>query len=92
MATSDGAAERVAIKADGGEAQPGGAPQKLLNPLEYAKAMKVLAAKKAEEAAAAASPARIAIQAKAKEMQIATFDSEEGADRAQQRERPARSR
>ena len=74
LATSDGAAEKVAIKVDGGEGQPGGATQKLLNPLEYAKAMKVLAAKKAEEAAAAASPARSAIQAKAKEMQIATVD------------------
>jgi len=74
LATSDGAAEKVAIKADGREGQPGGATQKLLNPLEYAKAMKVLAAKKAEEAAAAASPARSAIQAKAKEMQIATVD------------------
>ncbi len=74
LATSDGAAERVAIKANGGETQPGGAPQKLLNPLEYAKAMKVLAAKKAEEAAAATSPARTVIQAKAKEMQAATID------------------
>ena len=74
FATSDGAAERVSIKADGSEAQPGGTGQKLLNPLEYAKAMKALAAKKAEEAAAAASPARIAIQAKAKEMQVATVD------------------
>jgi hypothetical protein len=74
LATSDGAAEKVAIKADGREGQPGGATQKLLNPLEYAKAMKVLAAKKAEEAAAAATPARSAIQAKAKEMQIATVD------------------
>jgi lipoprotein-anchoring transpeptidase ErfK/SrfK len=74
VATSDAAAEKVSIKADGGEAQPGGASQKLLNPLDYAKAMKVLAAKKAEEAAAAASPARTAIQAKAKEMQVATVD------------------
>jgi hypothetical protein len=74
LATSDGAAERVAIKANDGEAQPGGAPQKLLNPLEYAKAMKILAAKKAEEAGAAASPARTVIQAKAKEMQTATVD------------------
>jgi lipoprotein-anchoring transpeptidase ErfK/SrfK len=74
LATSDGAAEKVFIKADGSEAQPGGAPQKLLNPLEYAKAMKVLAAKKVEEAAAAAIPARTVIQAKAKEMQTATVD------------------
>ena len=74
LATSDGAAEKVAIKADSGQAQPGGAPQKLLNPLEYAKAMKVLAAKKVEEAAAAVSPARTVIQAKAKEMQAATVD------------------
>ena len=74
LATSDGAAEKVAIKADGGDAQPGGAPHKLLNPLEYAKAMKVLAAKKVEEAAAAASPARTAIQVKAREMQMATVD------------------
>ena len=74
VATSNGAAEKVAIKADGSEAQPGGATQKLLNPLEYAKAMKALAAKKVEEAAAAANPARTAIQAKAKEMQAATVD------------------
>ena len=74
LATSDGAAEKIAIKADGKEAQPGGTGQKLLNPLEYAKAMKVLAAKKAEETAAAANPARSAIQAKAKEMQAANVD------------------
>jgi hypothetical protein len=74
LARSDGAAEKVSIKADGGEAQPGGATQKLLNPLDYAKAMKVLAARKAEEAAAAASPARTVIQAKAKEMQAATVE------------------
>ena len=74
LATSDGATEKVAIKADGSAAQPEGPGQKLLNPLEYAKAMKALAAKKAEEAAAAASPARNAIQAKAKEMQVANVD------------------
>lgn len=75
VATSSGAAEKVAIKADdGSEAQPGGATQKLLNPPEYAKAMKALAAKKVEEVAAAASPARSAIQAKAKEMQVATVN------------------
>ncbi len=74
LATSDGAAEKVSIKADGGETQPGGKRQKLLNPLEYAKAMKALAAKKAEETAATASPVRNAIQAKAKEMQVANVD------------------
>ncbi len=74
LAASDGAAEKISMKADGSEAQPGGAPQKLLNPIEYAKAMKLLAARKADEAAAAVSPARTAIQGKAKEMQAATVD------------------
>ncbi len=74
LATSDGAAEKVSMKADGSEAQPGGAPRKLLNPLEYAKAMKALAARKADEASAAVNPARTAIQGKAKEMQAATVD------------------
>ncbi len=74
LATSDGAAEKIAIKADGKRSSPGGTGQKLLNPHEFAKAMKALAAKKAEETAAAANPARSAIQAKAKEMQAANVD------------------
>ncbi len=42
--------------------------QKLLNPLEYAKSMKARAAKQAEDAAAALSPARNAIEARSKEV------------------------
>ncbi len=73
-AASDGAAEKVTIKPENGGTQSGGAPQKLLNPLEYARVMKVLAARKAEEATAALAPARAALQAKSKEMQKASVD------------------
>ncbi len=65
-----GGAEKVSVKADGSE---GGAP-KLLNPHEFAKAMKARAAKRAEEAAAAVSPAQKAIYEKAKEMRVADVD------------------
>ena len=66
VATSQDAGETINASEDAD-----GAQQKLLNPSDYAKAMKALAAKKAAEAATAVSPARIALQAKAKEMQIA---------------------
>ncbi|MGO9483659.1 MAG: L,D-transpeptidase family protein, partial [Rhodomicrobium sp.] len=58
----------VAVKPDTPDAKPAATGQKLLNPLEFAKAMKARAAKQAEEAAAALSPARNAIQAKAKDV------------------------
>ena len=69
VATSQDAAETIKASEDG--TQPASAQQKLLNPADYAKAMKALAAKKAAEAAAAVTPARLAVLAKAKEMQIA---------------------
>jgi hypothetical protein len=64
----------VAAKPEDAPPHPGSATQKLLNPHEYAKAMKALAAKKAEEAAAAARPARAAVEAKAQEMRVAAVD------------------
>lgn len=45
--------------------------QKLLNPLDYAKKMKSLAAKQAEDAAAALAPARKLIEARAKDVRDA---------------------
>jgi hypothetical protein len=61
----------VAVKAGAPEAQPDNTAQKLLNPLEFAKAMKARAAKQAEQAGSALSPARSAIEAKAKELREA---------------------
>ncbi len=55
----------VAVKADGPESRDAG--QRLLNPLEFAKAMKARAAKQAEQATASLRPARSAIEAKMKE-------------------------
>lgn len=65
--SESGVAEKVSVKTD--EAAP-----KLLNPHEFAKAMKAKAAKDAADVAAAASPVRNAIQAKAREMQAATVE------------------
>jgi hypothetical protein len=72
--TGDAKKLDVAVKpetSDTIEAAPG---QKLLNPIEFAKAMKARAAKQADEAAAALSPARNAIEAKAKEAREAAFN------------------
>jgi lipoprotein-anchoring transpeptidase ErfK/SrfK len=73
-ASQTSGAEKVSVKADGSEARPEGEARKLLNPHDFAVAMKAKAAKNAQEAAAAANPARIAISAKAKEMQAASVD------------------
>jgi len=61
----------VAVTPDASEAKP--AAQKLLNPLEFAKAMKVYAAKRAEAASAAISGARANAEAKAREAREAVF-------------------
>ncbi len=61
----------VAVKPDAAETKPSESGQKLLNPFEFAKAMQARAAKQASEAAAALSPARSAIEAKAKEVREA---------------------
>ena len=69
-----GGAEKVSVKAEGSEAQPEGEARKLLNPHDFAVAMKAKAAKNAQDVASAASPARAAISARAKEMQAASVD------------------
>ena len=65
-----GDAQKVEVAAvpgvQDGKADTGG--QKLLNPVEFAKTMRRLAAQRAEEATAALTPARKAIDAKAKEV------------------------
>ncbi len=68
-----GGAEKldIAVKPEAPATIPGDAGQKLLNPHEYAKAMKALAAKQAEQAAAALSPARSAIEARARDVREA---------------------
>lgn len=62
-----GGAEKldVAVKADAPESRDAG--QKLLNPLEFARAMKTRAAKQAEQATASLRSARSAIETKTKE-------------------------
>jgi hypothetical protein len=62
----------IAVKADEATAVTEG--QKRLNPLEFAKAMKARAAKKADEAAAAVNPAHDVVEAKVKEVRVATVD------------------
>jgi hypothetical protein len=64
----------VAATAEDAGVRPDGAARKLLNPHEFAKSMKALAAKKAEGAAVAASQARAAIEAKAREVRVASVD------------------
>ena len=70
-----GGAEKleIAVNPDAPNANQAGAGQKLLNPVEYAKAMKVQAAKQAEQATAALNPARNAIEAKEKEVREAAY-------------------
>jgi hypothetical protein len=65
--------EKISVKAQE-DAQPEGGAQKLLNPHEFAKAMKAQAAKKAEEAAASVHPARAAVDAKEKEVRAVSTD------------------
>jgi L,D-transpeptidase catalytic domain len=57
----------VAVTPDAGAPLPATPQQKLLNPIEFAKAMKARAAKKVEEAGTAINSARGAADAKAKE-------------------------
>jgi hypothetical protein len=64
-----GGTEKVALK--DGETET---PQKLLNPHEFAKLMKARAAKKAQEAAASVSPARVLIEARSKDVRLASID------------------
>ncbi len=61
----------VAVKPDASDAKPADGGKKLLNPFEFAKAMQARAAKQASDASAALSPARSAIEAKAKEVREA---------------------
>ncbi len=67
-----GGAEKVdvSVKSDAGDA----ASQRMLNPLEFAKAMKARAARKAEEAAAAVNPAQNALELRNREAKAAAAD------------------
>lgn len=73
-AAGDGAVEKVAAKAEEAAPAPDAQGQKLLNPHDFATAMKARAAKKAEEEAASASQARIGVAAKAKEVRAAAIE------------------
>ncbi len=64
--------EKVSAKAEDDARREGA--QKFLNPHEYAKTMRARAARKAEEAAASVSPARAAIEAKARDMRGVAAD------------------
>ncbi len=70
-----GGAEKLEIAVNPGtpDANQAASEQKLLNPIEFAKAMKAQAAKQAEQAAAALNPARNAIEAKEREVREAAF-------------------
>ncbi len=70
-----GGAEKLDVAVNPGtpDANQDASGQKLLNPVEFAKAMKAQAAKQAEQAAAALNPARNAIEAKEKEVREAAF-------------------
>ncbi len=72
--TGDGAVEKVAAKAEEAAPAPDAGGQKLLNPHDFATAMKARAAKKAEEAAASASHARFDVVAKAKDVRAAAIE------------------
>jgi hypothetical protein len=61
----------VAAKPNAPEGQPDSTGPKLLNPHEFAKAMKARAAKQAEQASSALSPARSTIEAKIKDVREA---------------------
>ncbi len=71
--SASGQLELVAAKAEEAP-RTDGAVQKLLNPHEFAKAMRARAAKRVEEVAASASAARAAIEAKARDMRVALVD------------------
>ena len=70
-----GGAEKLDVAVNPGtpDANQDASGQKLLNPVEFAKAMKAQAAKQAEQAAAALNPARNAIEAREKEVREAAF-------------------
>jgi hypothetical protein len=63
----------IAIMPDGADAMQAAPGQKLLNPFEFATAMKSLATQQADKAAAALSLARNAVEAKAKAVRDAAF-------------------
>ncbi|MBI4723874.1 MAG: hypothetical protein HY765_02375 [Rhodomicrobium sp.] len=75
LAERASATERVdiALKAEANGPESDSAGQKPLNPLEFAKAMKERAVKRAGDAAAAIAPARDAVQAKVKEVREAAI-------------------
>jgi hypothetical protein len=79
LGTADGASEAerlttVAAKAEDAPTLLESPAPRLLNPHEFAKVMKARAVKQAEETASAASPARAAVESKAREMRVATVD------------------
>jgi hypothetical protein len=71
--TAGAARVDVAVKPGSPDVQSDNAGQKLLNPHEFAKAMKARAAKQAEQAGSALSPARGAIEARAREVREAAI-------------------
>ena len=71
--TGDAKKLEIAVTPDGQDAMQAAPGQKLLNPFEFAKAMKSLATKRADEAAAALSLARNTIESMAKEVRDAAF-------------------
>lgn len=62
----------VSVKSEETGGSSENADQRLLNPLEFAKAMKGKAAKKAEEAAAAVRPARDTVEARTRDARVAS--------------------
>jgi L,D-transpeptidase catalytic domain len=71
--TGDAKKLEIAVTPDARDVMQAAPGQKLLNPLEFAKAMNSLATKQADEAAAALSLARNTIEAKAKEVRDASL-------------------
>jgi lipoprotein-anchoring transpeptidase ErfK/SrfK len=71
--TGDAKKLEIAVTPDGQDVMQAAPGQKLLNPFEFAKAMKSLATKRADETAAALSLARNTIEAKAKAVSDAAF-------------------
>ena len=71
--TGDAKKLEIAVTPDGQDASQAAPGQKLLNPFEFAQAMKSLATKRADETAAGLSLARNTIEAKAKAVRDAAF-------------------
>jgi hypothetical protein len=71
--TTAGGSEKVdvSVKSDENAGNAGNADHRLLNPMEFAKAMKGKAAKKADEAAAALRPARDAVEVRTRDVKAA---------------------